>query len=392
MLIDAATPPSVFSSLRITQLTRALAAVALAVASSLLGACERAPTQGNTPASTTSKAPSSNPATTTPSATNTPVQTLRIAVVPKGTTHDFWKSVHAGAVKAQRDLSTDLRKIDLIFRGPEREDDREQQVALLQNLINGKYDAIVLAPLDETALVGPVRHATAAKIPVVIIDSGLKAEAGKDYVSFIATDNFHGGELAGQHMGKLLGGKGRVLLLRYQEGSASTTQREEGFLKGLAAFKDIQAIDPKRYAGATRATAQEASDNLLVADSKIDGIFCPNESSAFGMLLALRSKGLAGKVKLIGFDASDAAVEALKKGEIHALMLQSPMRMGELGVRTAIEHLGGQKVQPLIDTGVALVTKENMDEPANREVLQPDLAKYLSLPTSPQSKTSGGGF
>lgn len=367
--------------LRWRDLGRVLAGVAMTAAAALIGACERAP------ASSASNTPASNPAPSTP-ATNTPVQMLRIAVVPKGTTHDFWKSVHAGAVKAQRDLSTDLRKIDLVFRGPEREDDREQQVALLQNLINGKYDAIVLAPLDETALVGPVRQATAAKIPVVIIDSGLKAEAGKDYVSFIATDNFHGGELAGQHMGKLLNGKGRVLLLRYQEGSASTTQREEGFLKGLSAFKDIQVVDPKRYAGATRATAQEASENLLVADSKIDGAFCPNESSAFGMLLALRGKGLAGKVKLIGFDASDAAVDALKKGEIHALMLQSPMRMGELGVRTAIEHLGGKAVQPLIDTGVALVTKENMDEPANREVLQPDLAKYLNAPAG----TSGGGF
>ncbi len=359
---------------RAASLTSTLAAIMLAAVSSLLSACERAPSPANTPASGATK----NTPTPPTGATSTPVQMLRIAVVPKGTTHDFWKSVHAGAVKAQRDLSSDLRKIDLVFRGPEREDDREQQVALIQNLINGKYDAIVLAPLDETALVGPVRQATGANIPVVIIDSGLKAEAGKDYVSFIATDNFHGGELAGQHMGKLLNAKGRVLLLRYQEGSASTNQREEGFLKGLSAFKDIQVIDPKRYAGATRATAQEASENLLVADSKIDGVFCPNESSAFGMLLALRSRGLAGKVKLIGFDASDAAVDAMKKGEIHALMLQSPMRMGELGVRTAVEHLGGQKVAPLIDTGVALVTKENMDEPANREVLQPDLAKYLA--------------
>src|SRR5262245_1692782 len=123
--------------------------------------------------------------------------TLRIAVVPKGTTHDFWKTVHAGALRAGKELG-----VDVTFRGPEREDDREQQVALVQNLVSAKYDAIVLAPLDETALVGPAREATAAKIPVVIIDSGLKAEAGKDFVSFVATDNEKGGQMAGERLGQ----------------------------------------------------------------------------------------------------------------------------------------------------------------------------------------------
>jgi ribose transport system substrate-binding protein len=346
----------------------------------LLVACERAPSGS---AAGTPKA-SGEPGEAS-KGTSPPAQVLRIAVVPKGTTHDFWKTVHAGVIKAQRELSSEHRRIEVVFRGPEREDDREQQIALVQNLVNGQFNAIVLAPLDESALIGPARQAMAAKIPVVIIDSALKGEAGKDYVSFIATDNFYGGELAGRHLGLKLGGKGRVLLLRYQEGSASTTQREEGFLKGISEFKDIQVIDPKRYAGATRATAQEASENLLVADRQIDGVFCPNESSVFGMLLALRSHGLAGKVILVGFDASDAAVQAMRQGEIHGLMLQSPMRMGELGVRTAVEYLTTGKVAPLIDTGVVLVTPETMDEPANKEALQPDLAKYLGTPTS------GGG-
>lgn len=306
----------------------------------------------------------------TPSATTAP---LRIAVVPKGTTHDFWKSVHAGAVKASRDLGN----VQITFRGPEREDDREQQVALIQNLISGRYDAIVLAPLDNQALVSPVRQATRAKIPVVIIDSGLAAEAGTDFISFVATNNRKGGRLGGDKLAELLGGKGKILLLRYQEGSASTTEREEGFLEAMAANPGITVIDPKRYAGATRSTAQEAAENLLAANGDINGVFCPNESSTFGMLLALRARGMTPYVKFVGFDASEGLVQALTEGDIHALVVQNPMKMGYLGVETAVNYIRGHPVDVAVDTGVAVVTKENMNQPEFKEVIAPDLAQYL---------------
>jgi ribose transport system substrate-binding protein len=308
--------------------------------------------------------------TSTPAASN---GKLKIAVVPKGTTHDFWKSIHAGAVKAERELGN----VEVTFRGPEREDDRQQQVDLVQNLVSSGTSAIVLAPLDETALTGPVRQATAAGIPVVIIDSGLKAQVGKDFVSFIATDNYKGGTLAGEKMAELLGGKGKVLILRYQEGSASTAQREQGFIDAVGKVAGMELVDPKRYAGATRATAQEAAENLLAAGTEYAGIYCPNESSTFGMLLAIRGKGLAGKVKFIGFDASSGLVEALGKGEIDALVVQNPMRMGYLGVMTAAKHVRGEKVDELIDTGVVLITKETMETPESKELLSPDLESYL---------------
>lgn len=297
---------------------------------------------------------------------------MRIAVVPKGTTHVFWKSVEAGARKAEKEMG-----VQVTFRGPEREDDREQQVSLVQNLVSSKYSAIVLAPLDDKALVGPVKQATAANIPVVIIDSGLQAKAGEDFVSFVATDNEHGGHMAGERMSLILGGKGTVLLLRYQEGSASTTLREKGFVDALGKSPGITLIDPKRYAGATRASAQEAADNLLLANPKIDGVFCPNESSTFGMLLALRSKGLAGKVKFVGFDASDAAVEAMRKGEVDSLVLQNPIHMGYMGVKTAVEYLRTGKAPERVDTGVVIVTRDNMDTPDSQNLLAPDLKALL---------------
>jgi len=326
------------------------------------GGCDRQPA-----APTGSNAVATGPAAAQPNR-------LRIAVIPKGTTHDFWKSVHAGAVKAQRELGN----VELIFRGPEKEDDREQQISLVQNFVSSRVSGIVLAPLDDQALLPAVRQATAAGIPVVIIDSGLAGEAGRDFVSFAATNNYQGGQLAGQRIGEVLEGRGRVLLLRYQEGSASTVERERGFVEALAGFPDIELVDPKRYAGPTRATAQEAAENLLTAHgSAVQAVFCPNESSTFGMLLALRSRNLSGKIRFVGFDASPGLVEALRQGELDGLVVQNPLKMGYVGVKTAVEAVNGQTVPAQQDTGVVLVTRENMNQPEYQDLLNPDLAQYL---------------
>lgn len=303
-------------------------------------------------------------------------ETLRIAVVPKGTTHDYWKSVHAGAAKAAQALPG----VSITFTGPEREDDRGQQVALVENLVSSGYDAIVLAPLDEKALIAPVQTATGAGIPVVIIDSGLDAQVGKDFVSYIATDNEQGGRMAGEKMVELLGGKGRVLLLRYQEGSASTDLREKGFVGAVSQASGIELVDPHRYAGATRATAQEGAENLLATYENIDGVFCPNESSTYGMLLALRAQDRAGKIHFIGFDSSEGLVEALRGGDIDALVVQNPIKMGDLGVRAAVDAIHGKPVEPRVDTGVMLVTRDNMDSPEARELISPDFSSLLGGP------------
>ncbi len=299
-----------------------------------------------------------------------PDRPLRIAVVPKGTTHEFWRTVQAGAAHAASELH-----VEMTFRGPEREDDRAQQISLVQNLIgSGRYDAIVLAPLDDRALVGPVREAREAGIPVVIFDSGLDpalATPGKDFVSFVATDNKEGGRLAGSALAGAMPDGGKVLLLRYAEGSASTLLREQGFIESISSHPGITLIDPRRYAGPTRATAQEAAENLLNANPDIAGVFCSNESSTFGMLLALRSRGLAGKAKFVGFDSSDAFIDALRKGEMQAFVVQNPARMGGLALRAAVDHIKGKAVEPVIDTGVAIVTLENVDTAEITDILRP---------------------
>jgi ribose transport system substrate-binding protein len=309
-------------------------------------------------------------------------QRLRIAMIPKGTTHEFWKSVHAGGVKAARELD-----IDLVWKGPLKEDDLKSQVDLMDTFVAQRVSAILLAPLNDKALVAPVNRASAGKIPVVIFDSGL---SGGNFVSFVATDNRAAGRLGGDHLAKLLEGdaakspkgeKGKVVVLRYQEGSASTNEREEGALEALRKNPGIEIVSDNQYGGATTESAFSASESILLAKKAaqggVTGIFTPNESTTFGMLLALEKAKLAGKIRFVGFDASDKLVEAVRAGSVDGLVLQDPFRMGYLAVRAAVDHVRGQTVATRTDTGAKLVHRENLGQPEIQALIKPDLAKWL---------------
>lgn len=307
-----------------------------------------------------------------------PAKKLAIAVIPKGTSHEFWKSIHAGAVKAQREFEAEGREIDLIWKGPLREDDREQQIQVVENFIGRRIDGMVLAPLDSQALAGPVETAHRARIPVVIIDSGLNTDK---IVSYVATDNYKGGQLAADRLAELLGGEGKALMLRLQVGSASTEEREAGFLNQIRGrHPGIKIVSSDQHAGATRDTAFRASQNLLNRFGRdLDGIFTPNESATVGMLLAMRDAGLGSSdIKFVGFDTGEQSVVALKNGDLQGLIVQNPFQMGYLGVKTVINHIDGKTIDPWIDTGVVTVTPDNMEDPEIVELLNPPLEKYLN--------------
>jgi ribose transport system substrate-binding protein len=294
----------------------------------------------------------------------------RIAVIPKGTTHEFWKAVHAGANKAGQQLG-----VEIIWKGPVREDDRAEQIKVMENFIASRVDGIVLAPLDDTALISTAKDAVREKIPVVIIDSDIQWNGR---LSFVATDNYLGGVAAAKRLGELLKGRGKVILLRYLEGSASTTKREEGFLDTLKKdFPGMEVVSSNQYGGVTTESAYATAENLMVKFGEVNGVFCPNESTTFGMLRALQDAGRAKKVTFVGFDSSVKLVEALRKGELQGLVLQNPLLMGDLGVRTLIAALDGSKVASRIDTGVVVATPQNMDNPDIRSLLAPDLAQWL---------------
>jgi ribose transport system substrate-binding protein len=301
---------------------------------------------------------------------------VHLGVIPKGTTHEFWKSIHAGAIKAQREFEAQGVPVRLTWKGPIREDDREQQIQVVEGFLSQGVNGLVLAPLDASALVRPVQEAKQAGIPTVVIDSAL---ASQDAVSFVATDNEKGGGLAADRLGALLGGKGRVLVLRYQEGSASTEAREKGFLDRLKSqYPGVQVVSADQYAGPTRDTAKRASENLLNRfGGQVEGIFTPNESSTAGMLLALQDVGKAGQVKFVGFDSSEAFVTAMRNKQLDGVVLQNPFEMGYRGVKTMVAHLRGESIEARVDTGVTIVTPDNLDSAEAKALLNPPLGEFL---------------
>lgn len=299
--------------------------------------------------------------------------TLRIAVIPKGTTHEFWKSVHAGAVKASRELG-----VDIVWKGPLKEDDLKGQIDVVDSFVAQGVSGIVVAPLSDKGLTASVRASVKAGIPVVVFDSDLQ---GDDHASFVATDNVAAGGMAAEELARRMGDTGNVVVLRYQEGSASTANREQGFLAAIKNHPNIHVVSDNQYGGATTETALATSENLLAAQKAesggVQGLFAPNESTTFGMLLALKKANLAGKVHFVGFDASDKLVKALREGTIDALVIQNPFNIGYLAVRTMTDHLRGKPVDRRIDTGARVATKANLDTPEVQELIQPDLKKWL---------------
>lgn len=281
-----------------------------------------------------------------------------------GATNLYWKSMQAGAQKAADELG-----VDMLWKAPLKEDDRAAQIAIVEQFASQGVSGIVLAPLDSSALRRPVAGAMDKKIPVVIVDSPLRGEAGRDFTALVATNNEAGGEVAGRELARLLGGKGKVVLLRNQEGAASTNAREAGFLKVMAQNAGIEMIVQNRYGGATTSEAQSNAMNLVDKLREADGIFTPNESTTFGMLLALRQSNLIRKVKFVGFDTSPSLLEALRKGEIQALVAQNPRKMAYEAVQLAVAAIKGQPFERNIDSGAKLLTAENLDSAEVKEIL-----------------------
>ena len=290
---------------------------------------------------------------------------FRIAFIPKGSTHEFWQSMKKGA-----DEAAAANNVELLWKAPLKEDDKAEQIKVVENFTSEKVDGMVLAPLDEEALRNPTKEAIAAGIPIIIVDSGLK---DVETSSFIATDNEKAGYMGGERLAKALGGKGNVIMLRYAEGSASTMAREKGFMDAAKAG-GLTVVSENQRGGATRESAQSASENLLQQFRKgeglsIDGIFCPNESTAFGMLKALQNAKLAGKVKFVGFDSSKELLDAVDKGEIEGLVLQNPTEMGRKSVEEMVKKLKGEKIQDKVDTGAVLVDKANLNSDEVKKLL-----------------------
>lgn len=286
---------------------------------------------------------------------------LKIAVIPKGLSHAFWQTVKKGADDAGAKMNAQI-----IWNGPSTEGEVGKQVQIVEDAITQKVDGIVLAPIDRKALVAVIEKAAANKVPLVIFDSD--ANTSKR-LSFVATDNYKGGQIAARRMAEIVGKKGKVGQVPVQPNSQSTGDREKGFEDTLKKeFPQIKVVR-SQYGFSDRIKSLAAAEDMLTANPDMVGIFGPNESSAVGALGALRNRHLIGKIKLVGFDSANQLVDALKSGDLDSLVLQDPYKMGFEGVKVIVDSRAGKKGPARIDTGVTLVTKANMDTPANQKLL-----------------------
>ncbi len=233
---------------------------------------------------------------------------------------------------------------------------------MVQQFTGEGVDGILLAPTDSTALAPDVATASAKGIPVLIFDSAVDGQQGKDFISFVATDNLAAGRMGGKHLMELIGEGGKAVLFRHMEGHDSTAKRETGALEEFAAAKAM-VLEKDRYTGETSTESQNTALNMIDVLREADGIFASNQTASEGLLLALRQRNLAGKVKFVGFDSSPLLVDGLAKGEIDALVLQNPSKMGYTSVKLMVDHLHNKNIDPVVDTGAHLVTRENMNDP-----------------------------
>lgn len=291
-----------------------------------------------------------------------------IAVIPKASADLFWQSVHAGAAKGGLD-----NHIRIVWDGPPNETDIATGMQIVETMINRRVDAIALAPSDRSAFKIVVDRAAAAGIPVVIYDSAIDTDK---YFSFVATDNYLGGQLGADRLGEILNGKGKIVMVKTTPGGASTTAREDGFRSELQhKFPAIQILD-ERFGMASISQSITVTENMLTAHPDLDGIFCSNESGSEGAAQALR--GRHSRLKVVGFDSSPMLINELKAGWIDSLVIQNPFKMGEIAVDQAAKAISGKGGEKKIFLPPHVVNLANLNDPAIQTQLHPDLEKYLN--------------
>ena len=291
-----------------------------------------------------------------------------VGVVPKGANHIFWQTVHAGAIQAAREFNLEVE-----WNAPTLEVDSSRQIEIVESMVNRRLAGIVLAPVDRKALVGVVERAAQAEIPVAIFDSAIDSSKR---ISYVATDNEEGGRIAAR-LAEAIGKRGKVGVISFMPGSASTEQRAHGFQDEIRQkFPEINIVG-LQYGMADRAKAMAVTENILTAHPDLAGLFADNESSSSGAVQALKTRQARG-VKLVAFDHAENLVEDLRAGVIDALVVQNPFKMGYESTRAIGLKLQGKTPPATIDSGIALVRKADLERPEIQEILTPNLRKYLN--------------
>lgn len=299
----------------------------------------------------------------TVTASAAPLRRPTILVCPKSVAaSSFWLTVRAGSEAAGKEYQAKI-----VWKGTAAETDIAGQIAIIEDYVNKKVDAIAIAASDVKALYAPVAKALKKGIPVVSFDSSLDPDPT---LCLVATDNLQGAIKAGNELAQLIGGKGKVACIPYIAGASTSILREKGFKMAIAKFSNIK-LAAIQYSESDVAKAMSVTENILTANPGLNGIFAANEPGAIGASRAVEARGLTGIVKIVAFDASPGEIEMLKKGTIQALIVQNPYKMGYMAVKTCIDALNCKKVDIRIDTGVTVVTLDNFKEPEVQKLLYP---------------------
>lgn len=286
-----------------------------------------------------------------------------VAMISKGYQHEFWKTVEKGAQKAGEEVN-----LKVTFEGPDSETMVDKQIEMVENAITKKADVIMLAPLDSKALLPVVQKAEEKGIPVITFDSDLESEIQK---SFIATDNKAAGAIAAKETAALMDNKGQVAIVAHNEGTSTAQERRDGFKEEIEAnYPDIEIVSIQ-YSDGDHAKALAKATDIMTSNPDLKAIYATNEGAAIGVATAVKEKGKADVVKVVGFDSSEQEIKFLEEGAITGFVVQNPYNMGYLGVKAAADILEGKTIEKRIDTGATYVNKDNINDEEIQKLLYP---------------------
>jgi ribose transport system substrate-binding protein len=295
-----------------------------------------------------------------------------IALIPGLTTDAFYITMHKGAAAAAKALG-----VDLVFQGA-ADFNPVTQVPVLNAIIGRKPDAILIAPTDKVQLVESLKKAVDAGIPVITVDTFIgdghyqTGSGDADFpLSYIASDNILGGEIAARALAKAIGDKGKVYVSNVRPGVSTTDQREEGFKNEMKKHPNITVLETQfNEDDANKAASQFQS--VYARNSDISGVFGANLFSAMGAANGVKQSGGTGKVKVVAFDAPTSIVGEIKAGNVDIAIAQHPAEIGYFGVVAAYAHLTGQSIPTLIGTGFTVIDKDNVDDPNVKRFIYSD--------------------
>lgn len=291
---------------------------------------------------------------------------LRVVLIQKAVDEtDFWTSVCEGGRMAARELNVELN-----VTGPKLESQTSEQNQMILDAIEENPDAIALTPSSFEETIPYAERIEEAGITLVLIDSTMEKEMGD---SLIATDNFEAGQKMGAFMKQFVDEETVIGVVGHIKGTSTATERERGFREGLGSAQG--QIAEVVFCDSSYDKAYELTCSLLEEYPKMNLIVGLNEYSAVGAARAVKDCGRAGSCHMAGFDSSLEEIQLLEEGVFDAIVIQKPFNMGYLGIETAVRAARGEAVEPYVDSGSELITKENMYTEENQKLLFPFFGK-----------------